>query len=147
MQSWQTTYLGLKELPREITAFEMRRFFTFNRSERCVIDARRGGSHKLGLALHIGFLRMSGKLLDAFRVVPVALWRHLGNELGIDAPEVASLRTMYGRDKTLFEHQQVACATLGFRWMNEHQRRQLVAGFQMKLWRASAKGTRLDGGV
>jgi hypothetical protein len=24
---------------------------------------------------------------------------------------------------------------------------QLVAGFQMKLWRASAKGTRLDGGV
>ena len=91
-----------------------------------MIDARRGDAHKLGLALHIGFLRMSGRLLYAFRVVPVALWRHLGNELGIDAPQVASLRAMYGRDKTLFDHQQVACTTLGFRWMSEHQRRALV---------------------
>ena len=69
---------------------------------------------------------MSGRLLYAFRVVPVALWRHLGNEIGIDAPQVASLRAMYGRDKTLFDHQQVACTTLGFRWMSEHQRRALV---------------------
>jgi hypothetical protein len=31
-------------------------------------EARRGNRLKLGLALHIGFLRMSGRLLDAFRV-------------------------------------------------------------------------------
>jgi hypothetical protein len=83
-------------------------------------------SHKLGLALHIGFLRMSGRLLGAFRVIPVALWRHLGNELGIAAPEVASLRAMYERGRTLFDHQQVACTVLGFQWMSEHQRRSLV---------------------
>jgi hypothetical protein len=82
--------------------------------------------HKLGLALHIGFLRMSGRLLGAFRVIPVALWRHLGNELGIAAPEVASLRAMYERGRTLFDHQQVACTVLGFQWMSEHQRRSLV---------------------
>lgn len=81
---------------------------------------------KLGLALHIGFLRMSGRLLGAFRVIPVALWRHLGNELGIAAPEVASLRAMYERGRTLFDHQQVACTVLGFQWMSEHQRRSLV---------------------
>ena len=69
---------------------------------------------------------MSGRLLHAFRVVPVALWRHLSDELGMDAPEVASLRTLYGREKTLFDHQQVACTVLGFRWMSEHQRRSLV---------------------
>ena len=34
----------------------------------------------------------------------VALWRHLSNELGIDGPEVASLRTLYGPEKTLFDH-------------------------------------------
>jgi hypothetical protein len=33
---------------------------------------------------------------------------------------------LYGREKTLFEHQQVACTVLGFRWMTEHQRRSLV---------------------
>src|SRR6202795_4316298 len=69
---------------------------------------------------------MSGRLLDAFRVIPSVLWRHLGTELGIDAPELASLRAMYGRGRTLFDHQQVACESLGFRWMSEHQRRALV---------------------
>lgn len=104
----------------------MKAFFTFDGAERDAINARRGDSHKLGLALHIGFLRMSGRLLGAFRVIPVALWRHLGNELGIAAPEVASLRAMYERGRTLFDHQQVACTVLGFQWMSEHQRRSLV---------------------
>ena len=126
MQGWQTTYLGMRELPRDISGFELQAFFTFSRTERELIDARRGDALKLGLALHIGFLRMSGRVLDAFRIVPPALWRHLGNELGIDAPEIASLRALYGRGRTLLDHQQVACEALGFRWMTEHQRRALV---------------------
>lgn len=126
MQGWHTTFLGMRGLPRDISDFEMKAFFTFDGPERDAINARRGDSHKLGLALHIGFLRMSGRLLGAFRVIPVALWRHLGNELGIAAPEVASLRAMYERGRTLFDHQQVACTVLGFQWMSEHQRRSLV---------------------
>src|SRR2546427_8571938 len=31
------------------------------------------------------------------------LWRHLSEELGIATPDVASLRTLYGREKTLFD--------------------------------------------
>ena len=125
MQGWHTTFLGMRR-PRDISDFEMKAFFTFDGAERDAINARRGDSHKLGLALHIGFLRMSGRLPGAFRVIPVALWRHLGNELGIAAPEVASLRAMYERGRTLFDHQQVACTVLGFQWMSEHQRRSLV---------------------
>jgi hypothetical protein len=87
MQGWQTTYLGMRELPREISTFELQAFFTFSPAERELIEARRGNRLKLGLALHIGFLRMSGRLLDAFRVIPLVLWRHLGTELGIDAPD------------------------------------------------------------
>ena len=126
MQGWQTPYLGLRDIPRDLSGFELQAFFTFSRGERELIEARRGDPLRLGLALHIGFLRMSGRLLDAVRVVPPALWRHLGSELGIDAPEIASLRAMYGRGRTLFDHQQVACDALGFRWMSEHQRRALV---------------------
>jgi Domain of unknown function (DUF4158) len=122
MQGWQTTYLGMRELPRDISGFELQAFFTFSPAERALIEARRGDAHKLGLALHIGFLRMTGRLLDAFRIVPPALWRHLGSELGIDAPELASLRALYGHGRTLFDHQQVVCEALGFRWMSEHQR-------------------------
>jgi para-nitrobenzyl esterase len=44
--------------------------------------------------LQIGFLRMSGRLLDAVRMVPPVLWRHLGARFGVAAPDLASLRAM-----------------------------------------------------
>jgi len=47
MQSWHTTYLCLKDLPRELISFELQAFFTFSRSEREVIDIRRSDTLKL----------------------------------------------------------------------------------------------------
>jgi hypothetical protein len=70
MNHWQTTFLGLKQLPRELSGFEIEAFFTFTASERALIEARRGPSLNLGLALQIGFLRMSGRVLDAVRIAP-----------------------------------------------------------------------------
>jgi hypothetical protein len=70
------------------------------------------------LALRIGFLRMTRRLLEAVRIVPPALWRHLGEQLGVAAPDLASLRSMYQRRRTLFEHQEVDCETLGFHWLS-----------------------------
>ena len=40
--------------------------------------------------------------------------------------DLASLRALYARGRTLFDHQQQACEALGFAWMTEHQRRALV---------------------
>jgi hypothetical protein len=139
MQSWHTTYLGLKDLPRELSAFELQTFFTFSKAEREVIDARYGATNKLGLALHMGFLRLSGRSLNALRVVPVALWEHLGKELGVRAPELASLKALYGRRSTLFDHQQLAQKTLGFHGMTEHQRRAFVGVIRDEATRLSDK--------
>lgn len=105
MDGWQATYLGRSQLPRELTAFEIEAFFTFTAPEREVIEARRRPEHKLGLALQIGFLRMSGRVLDSLRMVPPILWRHLGEQFAVAAPDLASLRAMYRRGNTLFEHQ------------------------------------------
>ena len=55
-----------------------------------------------------------------------SLWAHLGKELGVRAPELASLKALYGRRSTLFEHQQLAEHTLGFRGITEHQNRAFV---------------------
>jgi hypothetical protein len=139
MQSWHTTYLGLKGLPRELSAFELQTFFTFSRAERKVIDARYGAAHKLGLALHMGVLRLSGRSLNAVRIIPASLWAHLGKELGVRPPELASLKALYGRRSTLFEHQQLAQETLGFRCMTDHQRRALVAALRDEVTRISDK--------
>jgi hypothetical protein len=52
---------------------------------RRVIEDRRGPALKLALALQIGFLRMTGRLLEAVRIVPPALWRHQGEQLCVAA--------------------------------------------------------------
>jgi hypothetical protein len=57
------------------------------------------------LALQIGYLRMSGRLLDAVRIVPPVLWRHRGEQFAVQAPDLAWLRAMYRQHRTLYEHQ------------------------------------------
>src|SRR5271167_879311 len=135
MDSWHATFLGLRHLPREVTAFEIEVFFQFSAEEARIIEERRRPELKLGLALQIGFLRMSGRLLDAVRMVPPLLWRHLGTQFAIAAPDLASLRAMYRRAPTLIEHQQLACEALGFRWLSEPQRRALVRALRQDLTR------------
>ncbi len=103
MQSWHTTYLGLRELPREISTFELQSFFTYSRTERELINARRSNAHKLGLALHIGFLRLSGRLLNSVRIVPTTLWRHLGVSVAKIVKLEHSWRRFDGRNDDGFQ--------------------------------------------
>ena len=71
-----------------LSGFEIEAFFTYSEPERRVIDdERRTPTLKLALALQIGFLRMTGRLLEALRMVPPVLWRHLGTQFGIEAPD------------------------------------------------------------
>ena len=95
MQGWHTPFLGLRDIPREFSDFELQAFFSFSRTDHELIARRRGDSHRLGFALHIGFVRMSGRPLNSVRAVPAALLRHLGRELGIAVPDLASLRALY----------------------------------------------------
>ena len=113
MNDWQSTYLGRGALPRDFSGFEIEAFFTYSEPERRVIDdERRTPALKLALALQIGYLRMTGRLL-------------------------ASLRTMYRRRRTLFEHQDLACAVLGFHDLTEARRRALVRAINAELARTS----------
>jgi len=80
---------------------------------------------------------MTGRLLEAVRLVPPALWRHLGEQFGMPAPDLASLRSMYQRRRTLFDHQEVACETLGFHWLSDAQRGALVRVLRDELTRTS----------
>ena len=92
MNDWQSTWLGRRSLPRDLSGFEIEAFFTFTGNERRVIEERRSPALKIALALQIGFLRMTGRLLEAVRMVPPALWQHLGTQFDVAAPDLASLR-------------------------------------------------------
>ena len=43
MQGWQTPYLGQREIPRELSQFELQAFFSFSAVEHELIARRRGG--------------------------------------------------------------------------------------------------------
>ena len=135
MNDWQSTWLGRRCLPRDLSDFEIEAFFTFTGHERRVIEERRGPALKIALALQIGFLRMTGRLLEAVGMVPPTLWQHLGQQFEVPAPDLASLRAMYRRRRTLFEHQELACETLGFHWLAEPQRRALMRVLREELAR------------
>jgi len=126
MHYWHTPYLGISAIPKELSQFELHNFFTFTPAEHRAIEARKEKSHRLGLALHVGFIRMSGRQLSSFKVIPTVLLRHLSQQLKIDVPDIVSIRAIYKRAKTLSDHQKLSAELLGFSWMTEHQRRALV---------------------
>jgi hypothetical protein len=127
VEHWRTPYLGLRDMPPSLEDFELTTFFSYSSAERRSIDARRQPLHRLAVALHLGFIRMTGRTLDVFEHIPKRLWSHIGEQVGVSPPEVASLRSLYTkRAQTLYDHQQVACEALGFQPMTEHQRRYVV---------------------
>src|ERR1700690_808447 len=75
---------------------------------------------------------MSGRVLDPVRIVRAVLGRHLGEQFNVAAPDLASLRAMYGRGNTLFEHQQLACEVLDLHWLSEQQRRALSGALRLE---------------
>ena len=108
------TYLGWRKFPRQLTSFEARRFFTFTASERRELRVRYTKRLRLGAALQLGFVRLTGTTLDAFDYVPRSVLDLLGRQLNLPAPQLATLRAIYGRERTLFAHQAWACARGGF---------------------------------
>jgi hypothetical protein len=104
------------------------------RKERGLIDTRRADLYRLGVGLHIGFMRMTGRTLDAYKQIPKALWSHHGEQVGVDPPEFGTLRSLYdGRTDTLVAHQMLAYQVLGFRPMAEYHRRYVVRWLKERL--------------
>jgi TnpA family transposase len=68
---------------------------------------------------------MTGRPLDAFESLPPPVLKHLSTELHIATPELASLRTLYRRYRTLYDHQAWAIQFLDFHPFTAHRQRML----------------------
>src|SRR6202453_2912351 len=114
MLAWHVPYLGWTRLPAEVSEFEITHFFSLRAEERSAVLTRYRDSLRLGAALQIGFLKMCGRPLDAIQRVPADLLKHLGEQLEIPPPTIATLRALYlKRRRTLYEHQRWAMEFLG----------------------------------
>jgi hypothetical protein len=75
MGSLLWSYLGSRRFPREMSSFEVRQYFTPSGDDRHVLRRRFRSRSRLGAALQLGFVRMTGATLDAFDHVPRAVRR------------------------------------------------------------------------
>jgi len=123
---WQTPYLGERSLPKRLSGWEIDTFFTLSTEERDDIRQRFRDLHRLAAALQLGFLRMTGCMLDGVRILPRSLLEHLGAQLDISTPTLASFRALYRRARTRYDHQRWAMERLGFSSLAPGQRRVLV---------------------
>jgi TnpA family transposase len=118
-------YLGWERFPENLTEREVAHFFSLSEDDRRAVQRRRRPLNRLGVALQIGFLRLTGARLNSIEMIPPQVLAHLGAELGIAPPRLASIRALYRRHRTLFEHQDAAKQALGLRDLTEHGERAL----------------------
>ena len=126
MESWRQQFLGLDAVPASLTLAEIEFFFAPTEQDRAFVGNRRRPLTRLGLILQIGFLRLTGRPLSAFERLPAAVLSCAAAYAGLPAPQIATLRSIYRRRTTLFEHQVVAAQALGFRSASEHVMRKLT---------------------
>ena len=118
-------YLGWERFPENLTEPEVAHFFSLSENDRRAVHRRRRPLNRLGVALQLGFLRLAGAPLNSVEMIPPQVLTHLGGELGIAPPRLASIRALYRRQRTLFEHQDAAKQARGLRDLTEHGERAL----------------------
>ncbi|KKW89675.1 DUF4158 domain-containing protein, partial [Sphingobium chungbukense] len=127
MESWREQYLGVDALPTSLTHAQIEYFFQPAEHMLPYVSSRRRPLTSLGLLLHIGFLRMTGRPLAAFERIPPGILEFVANHAGIPAPQIATLRAIYRRRMTLFAHQRLAAEAIGWRSAEDGVLRMLTA--------------------
>jgi TnpA family transposase len=127
MHDWQLAYLGRHTFPAELTDFELRQTFTFDAEERENIRRAFRSRLRIGAALQLGFLRLTGTTLNSIQYVPSAVLRHLGSQFGVPPPDLATLRALYKRKMTRVAHQSWAIEYGGFRALDTRGEELLIA--------------------
>ncbi|BAO29615.1 Tn3 family transposase [Sulfuritalea hydrogenivorans] len=123
---WQHQYLGATIFPKTLSVVEFRAFFTFSEEELAAIRKRFRTQLRVSGALQLGFLKMTGNLLEDTQIIPSKLLRHISAQLELPALTIASLKAIYTRPKTLYEHQWWAMETLGFSKATSEQQLRLL---------------------
>ena len=126
MSRFDQRYLGSGGFPQALTGPEIERFFTPTPEEKLVILQRRSVPNRIAFALQIGFLKMTGRSLNSVELAPSAVLSHIGVVIGCTPPRIASIRALYRRRRTLFDHQSQARQLLGRREISDHGMRGLT---------------------
>ncbi|MGF6970825.1 TnpA family transposase [Paraburkholderia sp. WC7.3g] len=112
MPGLEFRYVGQDRLPARLSEFDVERYFALTDSDVAAVKERFRRHHRAGVAIQLVYLRASGHTLDHVGTLPRQLLRYVGERLSLPTPTIASLRTLYKRYKTLYEHQLWTCEYL-----------------------------------
>ena len=137
MAQWKERFLGISELPEELSDAEMEQFFRLSKRDVATITGEVRPKFRLAIALQLGFVRMSGRGLNTFKVLPRPLLKFVADQFKLPAPTIASIRALYSkRDNTRLEHQALVFKWLDLSSHTKRQERMLLAAV-----RAASQGT------
>ena len=90
MPQWNQRYLGLDRFPEALSALEIEEFFGLSGEERGAVLRRRRPMNRLGVALQVGYLRMTGLPLNSVQRIPPAILSFVGGLLDQPVPQPMS---------------------------------------------------------
>ena len=106
------TRVGFEHIPQNLSRAELFRYFTFPEPDRREIAQCRGESNKIGFALLLGGVRLTGRFLQDFELVPRSLLVHICEQLNLKTPLIL---TYPARQPTRYEHVERIRTYLGLR--------------------------------
>jgi hypothetical protein len=117
LPSYRLRFVGQTSLPKSISQNEIDEDFSLSAEDIEEIRSRFRGVGRLGAAIQLVSLRATGRSLESFTGLPRQLLQSLSRSIGVNAVaiQVASLKTLYSRPSTRFEHQRWARDYAGFK--------------------------------
>lgn len=115
MSDFELRYVGAEALPRSLSEFDSSYYFKLGDEDALAINAQFRGINRIGVAVLLLFMRVSGRPLDRISSIPKALLQHISEKLDVAAPSIATLKTIYDRRPTHYVHQAWVKKHLGLK--------------------------------
>ncbi|PSL80257.1 hypothetical protein C7T35_33120 [Variovorax sp. WS11] len=118
-------FIGAETLPARMSELDVQQFFSLSKHDISGVCERFRDDRRVAAAIQLLFLRASGRPMDRFATVPKVLLRSVCEASGSLSVSIASLRSLYERRQTLYEHQAWARMYLGLGDLDEVQLQKL----------------------
>lgn len=123
--SFAKRFIGAENLPSRLSDMDVQQSFCLSVDDVAAVAARFRHDRRVAAAIQMLFLRASGRPMDRFASVPRTLLRSVSDAFQSAAVTIASLRSLYARRQTLYEHQAWARTYLGIQDLDETNADQL----------------------
>ncbi len=119
-------FLGCIKLPPDLDIWHIEQHFTLSDDELAAVKLQSSSVTRVGLALQIGYLKALGQPMGNVGRLQSEIVRYVAIQVGVPAPDIAGLRSLYRRRSTRYEHRARAIRIAGFHTISQGVRSALV---------------------